>query len=66
MIDEEEFKDFHENIDETKKQSILSNQKVIIESIIYVDDFNLIIYTTICPKTSLIFVSQSRKYSIKK
>lgn len=30
---------------------------------IFIEDFDLIIYTTLCPKTSLIFVSQSKKSS---
>lgn len=43
------------------KQNIFSSQKVIIESIIYLDDFDLMVYTTCCPKTSLIFLSKTKK-----
>ena len=35
-------------------------QKVIIESIIYIDDFDIMIYTTILPRTSTIFVASAK------
>lgn len=61
LLSAADFDKFHDNIDSDKRQSTLQNQKVIVESLIYLDDFDLIIYTTLCPKTSLIFVSQSKK-----
>lgn len=35
--------------------------KVIVETAIYLDDFDLLVYTTICPRTSQIFISKSNK-----
>lgn len=57
MVSAKDYDKFHENIDKDKRQGVLAHQKVIIESLIFLDDFDLIIYTTICPKTSLIFIS---------
>mmetsp|Transcript_43811 Transcript_43811/g.42297 ORF Transcript_43811/g.42297 Transcript_43811/m.42297 type:complete len:86 (+) Transcript_43811:1763-2020(+) len=37
------------------------NRKVIIEDLIYIDDLEILIYTTIAPKTSTIFVSHTKK-----
>lgn len=36
-------------------------QKIIVESIIYLDDFDIIIYTTAVPKTSTIFIASARR-----
>ena len=33
----------------------------MIEDLIYLDDLEIIIYTTICPKTSTIFVTHTKK-----
>lgn len=61
MVRPEEVDKFHENVDKDKRQGILQSQKVLIESIVYLDDFDIVLYTTICPRTSLIFVSQTRR-----
>ena len=61
MVSEKDNNQYHEAIDQDKRKGILENQKVILESLIYLDDFNLIVYTTICPKTSIIFISSSKK-----
>lgn len=61
MISEKDNNQFHDAIDQDKRKGILDNQKVIVESLLYLDDFNLIVYTTICPKCSIIFISSSKK-----
>ncbi|EGR33535.1 hypothetical protein IMG5_049950 [Ichthyophthirius multifiliis] len=56
-------RDFFEKKGDQKDVNALdaAMQKVIIESVIYIDDFNLIIYTTICPRSSIICVSRTSK-----
>lgn len=34
-----------------------------MESVIYLDDFDLIVYTTVCPRTSIIFIAKTNKSS---
>jgi hypothetical protein len=36
---------------------------VVVEDLVYIDDLEIIIYTTISPKTSTIFVSHTKKQS---
>lgn len=37
------------------------NRKVVVEDLIYIDDLEILIYTTIIPKTSTIFVTHAKK-----
>ncbi len=37
------------------------NRKVVIEDLIYIDDLEILIYTTIAPKTSTIFITHTKK-----
>jgi hypothetical protein len=34
---------------------------VVIEDLIYIDDLEIIVYTTIAPKTSSIFITSAKK-----
>jgi hypothetical protein len=40
---------------------LTDNRKVVIEDLIYIDDLEVLIYTTITPKTSTIFISHTKK-----
>lgn len=37
------------------------NRKVVVEDLIYIDDLEMLIYTTIIPKTSTIFITHAKK-----
>jgi hypothetical protein len=39
----------------------VDNRKVVVEDLIYVDDLEILIYTTIAPKTSSVFVTSVKK-----
>jgi len=39
----------------------VDNRKVVVEDLIYIDDLELLVYTTIAPKTSTVFVNSVRK-----
>ena len=38
-----------------------TEQKCIIESCIFLDDFNILVFTTLCPHTSTIFITSTEK-----
>ena len=40
---------------------LTDNRKVVIEDLIYIDDMEILIYTTVAPKTSTIFVTHTKK-----
>jgi hypothetical protein len=40
---------------------ITDHRKVVVEDLVYIDDLEIIIYTTIFPKTSTIFVTHTKK-----
>lgn len=40
---------------------LTDNRKVVVEDLVYIDDLELLIYTTIAPKTSTIFVTHTKK-----
>ena len=42
---------------------LTDNRKVVVEDLVYIDDLEIIIYTTISPKTSTIFVTHTKKQS---
>ena len=37
------------------------NRKVVVEDLIFIDDLEILIYTTVQPKTSTIFITNLRK-----
>ena len=37
------------------------NRKVVVEDLIFIDDLEIIIYTTVQPKTSQVFITNLRK-----
>ena len=41
--------------------SVTDNRKVVVEDLIFIDDLEIIIYTTVRPKTSTIFVTSMTK-----
>jgi hypothetical protein len=61
LVQESEFDEFQRSIDKDKRAAVMQQQRVIVESLIYIEDFELIVYTTICPCTSLIFVSKTNR-----
>jgi WD40 repeat protein len=40
---------------------LTDHRKVVVEDLMYIDDLEVIIYTTIFPKTSTIFVTHTKK-----
>lgn len=42
-------------------QHFFEPQKIIVESVLYIDDFDLMVYTTITPRTSTIFISRTKR-----
>lgn len=47
-----------EQATETEK---VDNRKVVVEDLIYIDDLEILIYTTVAPKTSTVFISSVKK-----
>ena len=37
------------------------NRKVVVEDLLFIDDLEIILYTTVQPKTSTIFISNLKK-----
>ena len=48
-------------VDATKMDKLTDNRKVVVEDLIYIDDLEVLVYTTIQPKTSTIFVTSAKK-----
>jgi hypothetical protein len=46
-----------------KHQEMTDNRKVVVEDLVYIDDLEILIYTTIMPKTSTIFVTHTKKFT---
>ena len=46
-----------------KHTEMTDNRKVVVEDLVYIDDLEILIYTTIMPKTSTIFVTHTKKMS---
>ena len=42
-------------------QELADHRKVVVEDLVYIDDLEILIYTTIMPKTSTIFVTHTKK-----
>lgn len=42
-------------------EKFTDNRKVVVEDLIYIDDLEILIYTTIAPKTSSIFITHTKK-----
>ena len=40
---------------------LTDNRKVVVEDLVYIDDLEILVYTTISPKTSTIFVTHTKK-----
>lgn len=47
-------------------QNFFEPQKIIVESLTYIDDFDLMIYTTTVPRTSTIFISSTKRNTATK
>ena len=41
--------------------SMADNRKVVVEDLLFIDDLEIILYTTVQPKTSTIFISNLKK-----
>lgn len=39
----------------------VDNRKVVVEDLLYIDDLEILIYTTVAPKTSTVFINSVRK-----
>ena len=50
--------------DEVSKPT--DNRKVVVEDLVYIDDLQILIYTTIAPKTSQIFITSLSKVQASK
>ena len=59
LISKEEFDSLITVLEEN--EAVIEPQKIIIEDLIYLDDFDIFIYTTSCPQTSIIYISSSKK-----
>ena len=44
---------------------LTDNRKVVVEDLMYIDDLEVIIYTTVMPKTSTIFVTHTKNLEKK-
>jgi len=42
-------------------EKMTDNRKVVVEDLLYIDDLEILIYTTVSPKTSTIFASHTKK-----
>jgi hypothetical protein len=51
------------NANHKQNQELADHRKVVVEDLVYIDDLEIIIYTTIMPKTSTIFVTHTKKKS---
>lgn len=40
---------------------LTDNRKVVVEDLVYIDDLEILVYTTISPRTSTIFVTHTKK-----
>ena len=47
--------------DDADAQPEISNRKVVVEDLVYIDDLQVIIYSTVSPKTSTLFVTSLNK-----
>lgn len=57
------FEDYKKKFTTARRDTEIITQKVIVETAIYIDDFDLLVYTTVCPRTSTIFLTRSNKTS---
>jgi hypothetical protein len=39
----------------------VDNRKVVVEDLVYIDDLEVVVYTTIVPKSSSIFITSTKK-----
>ena len=49
------------SVTNAEMDKLTDNRKVVIEDLIYIDDMEILIYTTVAPKTSTIFVTHTKK-----
>ena len=49
-----------EKKDEPEARSV-DNRKVVVEDLLYLDDLEVLIYTTVAPKTSSVFITSAKK-----
>jgi len=47
--------------DQTNEAQASDNRKVVVEDLIFIDDLEIIIYTTVRPKTSTVFITTMQK-----
>ena len=47
---------------QSQMEKLTDNRKVVVEDLCYIDDLEVIIYTTLSPKTSTIFVTHTKKF----
>lgn len=47
--------------EESPEAEKVDNRKVVVEDLIYIDDLEILIYTTIAPKTSTVFINSVKK-----
>jgi hypothetical protein len=47
--------------EENQEAEKVDNRKVVVEDLIYIDDLEILIYTTVAPKTSSIFINSVKK-----
>lgn len=52
--------------EEEKEHSITDNRRVVVEDLVYIDDLETVIFTTIAPKSSTVWATSTRKSVIKK
>ena len=51
---------------QNENPKVTDNRKVVVEDLVYIDDLQILIYTTIAPKTSQIFITSLSKVQAKK
>ena len=63
MMQEDKAENYEQQNENPK---VTDNRKVVVEDLVYIDDLQILIYTTIAPKTSQIFITSLSKVQAKK
>lgn len=49
---------------QNKQDAATDNRKVVVEDLLYIDDLEVVIFTTVAPKSSTIWASSTRKSKV--
>ena len=51
-------------VEEQDEMKLADTRKVVVEDLIFIDDLEMLIYSTVSPKTSTIFVTSLQKHKV--